>query len=98
MKYSISVSPELLDGRPLSLDEELCVDYEELCGLYIDSPDVCAIEPSRNRNFQKFEVKDYNGPAGLLRFNHVTGVTVERGYRENSGSDVTVQRGDENDK
>ena len=28
----------------------------------------------------------------------VTGVTVERGYRENSGSDVPVQRGDENEK
>ena len=26
------------------------------------------------------------------------GVTVERGYRENSGSDVPVQRGDENEK
>jgi len=35
----------------LSLDEELFIDYKELCGFYIDLPDIYVREPSRNKIF-----------------------------------------------
>ena len=53
---------------------------------------------SSNPSSRIFSGSTINSDLGSVHGGSCYGVTVERGYGENSGSDVPVQRGDENEK